>query len=92
MPIDIPTILTAIKAVGVPAAYLAFTMWLLVWLIGREQTRTREAEARNAELQAKLFALGQATVEAALRNEAAIQALARASQAEPRSKHDTPEV
>lgn len=71
MPVELTTILDAVKTLGVPTAYLGFTMWLLL----REQGRTREAEQRNVELQAKVFALGQAVVEAAMRNEAAINAL-----------------
>lgn len=73
MPLELTTILDAVKTLGVPTAYLGFTMWLLL----REQNRTREAEARNTELQAKVFALGQSVVEAAMRNEAAITALTR---------------
>ena len=73
MVVELSTILDALKTLGVPVAYLAFTMWLLL----REQGRTREAEARNLEMQNRLFDLSRASVEAALRNEAAVSALVR---------------
>lgn len=60
---------------GLPTAYVGFTMWLVL----REQGRTRDSENRNVALQEKVFALSQGLVTAALKNEAAINSLLRQS-------------
>lgn len=74
MPVDLSTIAEAMKTLGVPTAYLVVTLWLLL----REQARTKAAEQRIAELQEKVFALSQGLVTAALKNEAAINSLLHA--------------
>ncbi len=73
MGLQIADVLKLFRELGVPVAYLIFTM-LLLFL---ERRRTERAEAKFDALQAKLFELAQAQLEASLRSEAALSALLR---------------
>lgn len=74
MPFDLQISHEAIEAVqklGVPVAYLLFTVWLLL----QERKRTDKANERVEVMQAQVLQLATAQTEASMRTAAALAAL-----------------